>query len=202
MTPDLGYLPASFKSGEEPFHSGPTGLGFDLLSFWRWAFSDLLNNTTRGVLAEFLVARALGIRVDTARSAWVSYDLESDSGLKIEVKASAYLQSWHQKRHSTISFDIAPTEGWNPLDGSIDRESKRQADLYVFALLDHRDKATVDPMNVDQWKFYVVSTASLNKLHPTQMTLGLKALEALCKCVTYADLRLEVGAVATTLGLK
>jgi hypothetical protein len=202
MTPDLGCLSASFKSGEEPFRRGPTDLGFDLLSFWRWAFSDLLNNTTRGMLAEFLVARALGIRVDTARSAWVSYDLQSDSGLKIEVKSSSYVQGWHQKRYSRICFDIAPATRWNPLDGSIDRESKRQADLYVFALLDHKDKATVDPMNVDQWRFFVVPTSSLDKLHPTQLALGLKTLEALCKPVAYTNLRLEVGAVATTLGLK
>jgi hypothetical protein len=28
--------------------------------FWRWGFSNLTDNTTRGVLAEFLVASALG----------------------------------------------------------------------------------------------------------------------------------------------
>lgn len=27
--------------------------------FWSWAYSDLLNNTYRGVLAEFLVYKAL-----------------------------------------------------------------------------------------------------------------------------------------------
>ena len=33
-----------------------------MLDFWRWAFSDLRDNTQRGVLAEFLVALALGHR--------------------------------------------------------------------------------------------------------------------------------------------
>ena len=30
--------------------------------FWEWAYDDLLANTTRGVLAEYIVAKALGIR--------------------------------------------------------------------------------------------------------------------------------------------
>jgi hypothetical protein len=30
-----------------------------LSTFWRWAFSDLCDDTTRGILAEFLVARVL-----------------------------------------------------------------------------------------------------------------------------------------------
>ena len=34
--------------------------------FWEWAYDDLLTNTTRGVLAEYIVATALGIR-DTKR---------------------------------------------------------------------------------------------------------------------------------------
>jgi hypothetical protein len=33
-----------------------TGLDATVSDFWRWAFSDLRDNTTRGILAEFLVA--------------------------------------------------------------------------------------------------------------------------------------------------
>ena len=31
---------------------------FNLLSFWKWAASDLVDNTWRGVPAEYLVAKA------------------------------------------------------------------------------------------------------------------------------------------------
>jgi hypothetical protein len=64
-----------------------------VLDYWRWAFSDLRDNTQRGVRAEFLVALALG-RTETRRKAWDNYDVTTSSGLRIEVKASGYLQSW------------------------------------------------------------------------------------------------------------
>jgi hypothetical protein len=70
-----------------------------VLDYWRWAFSDLRDNTQRGVLAEFLVALALG-RTETRRKAWDNYDVTTSSGLRIEVKASGYLQSWAQATHS------------------------------------------------------------------------------------------------------
>ena len=31
-----------------------------MLDYWQWAFSDLVGNTDRGVLAEYLVAMAVG----------------------------------------------------------------------------------------------------------------------------------------------
>jgi hypothetical protein len=71
--------------------------------FWSWAFSDLKENTTRGVLAEFLVASALGI-VGDVKAAWEPYDLKTYSGIRIEVKASGYLQAWSTLKHSTINF--------------------------------------------------------------------------------------------------
>jgi hypothetical protein len=32
-------------------------------------------------------------------------------------------------------------------------DAKRQADVYVFALLAHEDRTTIDPLDLDQWKF-------------------------------------------------
>jgi hypothetical protein len=37
------------------------GADATVLDYWRWAFSDLRDNTQRGVLAEFLVALALAV---------------------------------------------------------------------------------------------------------------------------------------------
>jgi hypothetical protein len=39
------------------FHGEDTGLS--VVDFWSWAYSDLLNNTDRGVLAEYIVHSAL-----------------------------------------------------------------------------------------------------------------------------------------------
>ncbi|MFD5893696.1 MULTISPECIES: hypothetical protein [unclassified Streptomyces] len=53
-------------SGNESF----SGLEATLSDFWRFAMSDLRTNTVRGYLAEFLVARAMG--VETIRVEWDS----------------------------------------------------------------------------------------------------------------------------------
>src|SRR3954451_18080617 len=42
--------------------------------FWAWAFSDLRQNSVRGHLAEYIVAMALGVRLEV-RSAWDDHDL-------------------------------------------------------------------------------------------------------------------------------
>ena len=100
--PPDGWLvpaPPQLLEPDDAFH----GLDAVVSDFWRWAFSDLRDNTVRGVLAEFIVAAALG-RTATRRKGWDNYDVQSDSGVKVEVKASGYLQSWAQAKHSRLDF--------------------------------------------------------------------------------------------------
>src|SRR6185437_13199042 len=100
------------KTGQESFRSGNSNAGFNLLDFWQWTASDLVSNSTRGVLAEFLVARALG--VDTGvRDEWQAFDLKTPSGKKIEVKSAAYVQSWGQKELSKIVFSTRRSVAWD-----------------------------------------------------------------------------------------
>ena len=75
MTENLGRIPVRKKMGSEPFTDVECDLGFDLLDFWQWSASDLVANTARGVLAEYLVARALGIDVSGVHDGWTAYDL-------------------------------------------------------------------------------------------------------------------------------
>ena len=58
-------------NGNEPFTLHGSGTSIMLQDFWRWAYSDLLNNTHRGVLAEFLVHSALETK-DVARAGYRS----------------------------------------------------------------------------------------------------------------------------------
>ena len=46
-------------TGNEEFTLHGAGSGITVSDFWSWAYSDLLNNTYRGVLAEFLVFSSL-----------------------------------------------------------------------------------------------------------------------------------------------
>lgn len=57
----------------------------------RWASSDQRENITRGVLAEFLVARALSNR-RPIRVAWDDHGIETLDGTTADVKLAAHLQ--------------------------------------------------------------------------------------------------------------
>jgi hypothetical protein len=131
----LGRIIAEPKTGCERFSAGDQTLDFKLSDFWRWSMSDLITNATRGRLAEFIVAKALSISTDTVRDEWGAYDLKTPEGIKVEVKSAAYIQSWHQTKPSAISFRTPKTLAWNPETNRQDLEAKRQADVYVFALL-------------------------------------------------------------------
>jgi hypothetical protein len=186
---ELRRLTITRKQGKEPFHATGISLGFDLLSFWQWSQSDLVSNATRGIVAEYIVARALGLAEKGVREEWASFDLETPAGVKIEVKSAAYVQTWRQKRLSPIHFVTPKTRTWDADAATQSREARRQADIYVFALLAHPDKATIYPLNVDQWRFYVLPTSVLDARTRSQHSITLKSLEKLCSgAVTYTEL--------------
>lgn len=149
----------------------------DKQEFLAWAYDDLLTNTTRGVLAEYIVAKALGIR-DTTRVEWDQYDLEID-GVKVEVKSAAYVQTWKQTQLSKIVFGIRPAKGWDARTNTSATSAQRCADVYVFCLLEGEDREHIDPLDVAQWKFYVLPKSEIDRNMPEQKTIGLGPLIAL-----------------------
>ncbi len=175
MESNLRALTVSRRLGTEHFHASGTHLPVTLLDFWRWYSSDLASNALRGVIAEYLVACDLGIE-ESIRLEWDAYDLVTQRGIKVEVKSAAYLQTWHQSKLSTISFGVQPTIGWNATTNEYGVERKRQADVYIFALLLHQDKATLDPLNVDQWEFYLLPTSVLDQKVMMQKQIGFAKL--------------------------
>lgn len=176
------------RSGTEPFHTAGVGVDFTVLTFWRWASSDLVGNTMRGVLAEFLVAQATG-SAQTVRTEWDAYDLRTPTGLRIEVKSAAYLQSWSQRALSAISFDIAPKRGWDAATNTSAPSPCRSADVYVFALLAHQDKRTLDPLDLAQWGFYVAAARSLDATFGAQKRIALSSLRRVAaNAVSYGEL--------------
>jgi hypothetical protein len=185
----LEALKVKPKSGKERFAVGSRLLNVRLEDFWRWSVSDLVSNATRGRLAEFIVAMALEIDLKSSvRSEWDAYDLETSDGVKIEVKSCAYIQSWRQTRHSTISFSIRPSRHWDSSTNVFSDTIKRQADLYVFCLLKHMDE-DIDPMRLEQWEFYVVPTEKLNTYPRSQSSITLRSLQTLTDPVNYGQLR-------------
>jgi hypothetical protein len=167
------------KTGTEAFRRADTSEGFDLLDFWQWNMSDLVSNATRGVLAEYIVARALGISTSGVRAEWAAYDLKMPDGTRIEVKSAAYIQTWAQRNLSSISFGVAKRLAWDAETNSTDLIPNRHADVYVFALLAHKDKATIDPLDLNQWQFWAVPTRVLNERKRSQHSITVPSLVGL-----------------------
>lgn len=162
-------------SGDEFFKFNDTK-EFTLSSFWSWFASDLLNNVTRGVLAEYIVHKALRLNTDEKRRNWDPFDLTFD-GVPVEVKSSAYIQSWQEgDKLSTPAFGIHPTYyEYEHGEG----ERARKAKIYIFCLLDCKDRAAINPLELKQWKFFVLPTSVLNEKCGAQKTITLNSLVTL-----------------------
>ncbi len=148
------------------------------LDFLDYSTSKLLALNFRGNVALHIVTYAIGITNNAYY--WFENDylyngLITRNSLKIEVKSAAYLRSWKQDKLSKILFDVQPTENWVEPDKK-NTKTKRQSDVYVFCLLAHKDKSTVDPLDVSQWDFYILDTKVLNDKALLQKKITLSFL--------------------------
>ena len=124
-----------------------------------------------------MVGLALGGPDRDARVEWDPYDLTTPDGVKVEVKSTAYLQSWAQKGKSTLKFNIPETTPWDVVTGlwtTTDRA--RQSDVYVFCVFTAVDPDTADPLDMAQWDFYVAPTSRVNEALGGQKTVTLSSL--------------------------
>jgi hypothetical protein len=150
--------PAVALDGSERF----AGLDATVADFWRWAFSDLRDNTIRGILAEFLVAKVVG---DTRRLriGWDNFDAQATDGTKIEVKCSAFLQSWTQKRHSALLFGRLSAREFDATRNEYSVDARIRADVFVFAVQTQRDPSAYDVLDLSHWEFWVVNASTIRQ---------------------------------------
>ena len=191
-------------TGLEHLTDGGSVLPFHIAEFWQWAYSDMLRNTNRGVLAEFIVKAALelgGVYTnEDIRSNFEPYDLvgpyieqrldpspePETSNLtfipcRIEVKSAAYVQAWepHPGTVPRISFSIAPAKVPDEIgDFRPDAPRQRNSDLYVFAIYTATRKRQ-NIFDMDLWRFYVIKTSVLNESCGDQKTISLVKLQTI-----------------------
>jgi hypothetical protein len=168
---ELQPPPTRLLTGDERI-AGTTGTVRD---FWSWTLSDLRTNTVRPMLAEFLVAQALGAAT-RPRIEWDAYDVVTPDGVRVEVKSSAYVQAWAQARPSSIRFAGLNGRTWDSRVGYA-QSATYNADVYVFALVTARNHATYDPLDAAQWSFWVLPRQVVEAIG--QRSLSLSRVEAL-----------------------
>jgi hypothetical protein len=172
---NFGEIASKRKTGNEKFILNGKAIDLNLLSFWQWSSSDLISNSMRGMLAEYIVASAVS-STSSIRKQWEPYDVLSPKGIMIEVKSSAYLQSWAQKHHSILQFGIAETKGLDLKTNAYTGTKSRHSDIYVFCVLANKDQNTLNPLDLDQWDFYILKTEVLNRKLSSQKSIGLSSL--------------------------
>jgi hypothetical protein len=151
----LEPAPVTPLTGDESL----SGTGTTVRDFWSFALSDLKTNIARGVLAEFLVARAVGAQ-EAVHVSWDNFDVRTPEGIGIEVKSSAYLQGWRQKVLSTIRFSGLKGLAWDDKEGwGAEREVR--ADVFVFGIQTRKTHEDYDALDVAQWDWYVASASSV-----------------------------------------
>jgi hypothetical protein len=183
-------LSHSFLDGREPFRSAGTRLDLTLLDFWRWSDSDLTNPSTRGRLAEFLVATLLGAHVAGPRRDR-PVDLLTSDGITVRVKSASFASGAGPRDLAKIHFNPLPWRASRRDPEGAARLPRLKA--HVFALLGHEQEAAVDALDLDHWRFFVPPTARLEARMETQRALSLQALERLCgQGVRHAALRESV----------
>ena len=159
--------------------------------FWGWAYSDILVNTNRSVFAEFLVGTALDI-VGALRVEWDYVDLHYKDKT-IEVKSSAYMQSWEQNKPSTIKYDIEKRKHVDvACDYVPDNNGKpvRFADCYVFCLYSEKDISKKENvLDISSWEFYVLPTSIVDDRFGNQKSISLSVLAKHCNSVSYSELK-------------
>lgn len=168
-------IPIRPLSGDEPL-AGATNTYATVVDYWRWANSDLIGNVSRGVLAEYFVALAVGATA-LPRDPWAAYDVVDPQGVTIEVKSAAYLQAWDQRALSKISFLVRATANPTVVLGERPLVSRR-SHVWVLALLHHVDQATLNPLDLAQWSFWVIPTSWLNARERSQHSIALASVRA------------------------
>lgn len=163
---------------------------FSVEDFWQYAYSQL--DGMAETIAEFLVAKALGIEKAENVNYWTAYDM-AYRNKRIEVKATSYVHPWNKEISKIRTFSIAPTNNsyWENQDA--ERKLSRQSEVYVFCLNTNKDIGKRNALAVDDWVFYVVPTFVVDeycKETPAQKKISLNVVKRLAKEeVSYDRLR-------------
>ena len=158
-------------SGKEKFTQHGNETNLSILDFWQFKFSNIYN--MQEIMAEYLVAKALGKDEADNDAYWTLFDI-AYSGKRIEVKKSSYYHPWNEdgKISDQRIFSIAKANS-SYEDNTKENRYERQNDIYVFCLNVGKTKEEANPLNLDNWQFYIVPTSFINENCGNNKTISL-----------------------------
>ena len=161
-----------------------------MLDFWESKFSNIYNMQV--VIAEFIVEKALGIDKAQNIDYWTLYDILYKN-FRIEIKETSYYHSWNEngKISKQIMFGITKANS-NYETVEMENKFERQNDIYVFCLNIGDTKESSNPMNLNNWEFYIIPTSVINKECRDNKKISLNRVRKLTKKVTYDKLKEKI----------
>lgn len=169
----------------DSLHGDPSVPNATALDFWRWAFGDLCDDDVKGFFAEWLVHKLLGVD-SIRRVSWANSDVITPAGTRIEVKSTAYWQSWkyldengrplaepkHLPKEDTSKIRFAGLKARDSTNVASDAAVPDfKSDFYVFALQRETDLQKWSALDLTQWEFYWVPVAELRALGCSSISL-------------------------------
>jgi len=140
-------------------------LPYTLKDFWSFQYSNLISSKVRDDISKFIVAKALNI-TDRKFEYFDGHDLTSKEGIPIEVRSASYITPLGENPSKEIEFNIYKNGDTKKIYGFI----------YIFCLLSHRSKEGLDPLDINQWEFYVTTKSNLEKILNGNEKITLKKL--------------------------
>lgn len=173
------------RTGKEDFTRGGNPLGFTLQDFWQFQFSNIYDLQEH--IAEFLVAKALGINEPHNRNGWTLWDVDYE-GLRIEIKETGYYYSWQENGHISKRRSWGITKAFSEYKNP-KSEYKRQSDVYVFCLNTGESPKDSDPLNLEHWEFYIVKTKLIDEKCGDHKSISLNRVRALTNKVSFEEIK-------------
>lgn len=161
-----------------------------MLDFWESKFSNIYN--MQDVIAEFIVEKALGIDKAQNIDYLTLYDILYKN-FRIEIKETSYYHPWNENGKISKQRMFGITKA-NSNYETVEMENKfeRQNDIYVFCLNIGDTKESSNPMNLNNWEFYIIPTSVINKECRDNKKISLNRVRKLTKKVTYDKLKEKI----------
>ena len=182
--------------GNETFSYNGKDSDMTILDFWRWHFSELYN--MQNTIAEFIVARALGLTEAYNAGDWTLFDMEYRSK-RIEVKETSYMHAWQtddEPKSKARTFGI--TKAYEKYQDNTST-FERQNDIYVFCLNTGETRETANPLKLENWEFYVVPTSVINEKCGNAKTISLSRLRKMTSVVPYPEIKSAVDTIIDSI---
>lgn len=164
-------------TGEEKFSLNGMELEMSMLDLWQFKYSNIYN--MQEVIAEYIVAKALEKEQADNDAYWTLWDIDY-RGKRIEVKETSYYHSFNKpgKISRQRVFGITKANSNYEYEGEENRY-ERQNDIYVFCLNLGETAETSNPLNLDNWEFYIVPTNTINNNCGNNKTISLGRIKGM-----------------------